>query len=146
MTNGTRMVSVSRVIPAPPEDLFAVLTSPAGHSAIDGSDSVKGATQSKERLGLGDKFSMKMKIGVPYRITNEIVEFETNRLIAWRHLGRHRWRYELEPVAEGTRVTETFDWSTSFAPRLIELLGYPAKHPASMTRTLERLEEHVTKR
>jgi hypothetical protein len=33
------------------------------------------------------------------------------RLIAWRHVGPHRWRYELEPDPAGTRVTETWDAS-----------------------------------
>ncbi len=73
-----------------------------------------------------------------------MVEFEENRLIAWAHFGGHRWRYELEPIDEGTRVTETFDWSTAKAPKFIELMGYPKKHPANMEKTLERLESHVT--
>ena len=68
-----------------------------------------------------------------------MVEFEEGRLIAWAHLGKHRWRYRLEPVDGGTQVTEEFDWSTSAAPKFIELAGYPKKHPANMERTLERL-------
>jgi hypothetical protein len=87
---------------------------------------------------------MKMRMGLPYRTGNEVVEYEPDRLIAWRHVGRHRWRYELEPVDGGTRVTETFDWSTAISPKAIELMGYPDKHPASMERTLERLDQHVT--
>ena len=61
-----------------------------------------------------------------------------------RHAGGHRWRYELEPVAEGTKVTETFDWSTALAPPVIELLGIPRKHPNGMRATLERLGRQVT--
>ena len=87
---------------------------------------------------------MKMRIGLPYRIGNTVVEYEPDRLIAWRHAGGHRWRYELEPVDGGTKVTETFDWSTARSPRFIELMGYPDKHPENMTRTLERLDDHVT--
>ena len=73
------------------------------------------------RLTLGATFGMKMKLGVPYPIENTVVEFEENRLIAWRHMGGHRWRYELEPVDDGTKVTETFDWSTSKAPFALEI-------------------------
>ena len=40
---------------------------------------------------------MDMKKGAPYKIKNKVVEFEPDRLIAWRHVGLHRWRYELEP-------------------------------------------------
>ncbi len=71
-------------------------------------------------------------------------EYEKDRLIAWAHMGGHRWRYELEPVDGGTRVTETFDWSTSSSPKAIERMGYPKKHPTNMEATLERLDQHVT--
>ncbi|MFN3216425.1 MAG: SRPBCC family protein [Acidimicrobiales bacterium] len=141
-----RSVSVSRVIAAPPEKIFDVLATPSGHAVIDGSGTVKGEQVGPERLtAVGDRFGMKMKMyGVPYKMSSNVVEFEEDRLIAWAHLGGHRWRYELEPVDEGTRVTETFDWSTAKAPKFIELMGYPKKHPAAMEKTLERLDEHVT--
>jgi hypothetical protein len=82
---------------------------------------------------------MKMHFGVPYRITNTVVELSENRLIAWRHLGRHIWRWELEPDGAGTRVTETFDWSTALSPRLLELLGYPERNSRAIRATLDRL-------
>ena len=44
---------------------------------------------------------MDMKMGAPYKIKNKVVEFEQDRLIAWRHIGLHRWRYELTPTAAG---------------------------------------------
>ena len=92
------------------------------------------------RLALGTRFGMDMKLGpLPYRISNTVVEFETDRRIAWAHVGGHRWRYELEPVEGGTRVTETFDWSTAKAPKFIELMKYPAKTLTAIERTLERL-------
>lgn len=135
-----RRVSVSRVIPHPPERIFDLLASPAGHARIDGSGSVQAARDANPgRLELGSRFAMDMKIGLPYRMTSEVKEFEENRRIAWAHLGGHRWRYELEPVEGGTRVTETFDWSTARWPWLIERLGWPRRHPANMARTLERL-------
>ena len=141
-----RKVSVSRVIDASPEDIFAVLTDPLQHPVIDGSGMVKGENFGPDRLNAaGDEFGMKMSFsGVPYRIKNTVKEYEENELIAWSHFGGHRWRYELEKVDGGTKVTETFDWSTSTTPRVIELMGYPKKHPANMEATLERLDEHVS--
>ncbi|KAA0233642.1 MAG: hypothetical protein JJLCMIEE_03211 [Acidimicrobiales bacterium] len=140
-----RQVSVSRVIAARPEAIFGVLRDPAMHSAMDGSGTVRGNRKTDAaKLELGSRFRMDMKIGIPYRITSKVVEYDENRLIAWAHLGRHRWRYRLEPVEGGTEVTETFDWSTSISPRYIELMRYPEKHPESMERTLERLDEIVT--
>ncbi|HMT60993.1 MAG TPA: SRPBCC family protein [Microthrixaceae bacterium] len=141
-----RQVSVSRTIAAPPAAIFAVLSDPSLHAVIDGSGTVQGAHSNERQLRLGSKFSMGMRMGVPYRISNEVVEFEQDRLIAWRHLGGHRWRYELRPVDGGTEVTETFDWSTSRAPKGIELAGYPRRHIPNMERTLERLEAFLSHR
>lgn len=142
-----REVSVSRTIDATPEKIFGVLTDPTLHSVIDGSGSVKGVRGTTERLALGSKFGMNMRIGVPYPITNTVVEFEDGRLIAWRHLMGHRWRYRLEPTDDGrTVVTESFDWSTARSPKAIEAMGYPTKHVSNMERTLERLDAFVTNR
>lgn len=143
-----QVVSVSRVIAAPPERIFELLTDPARHSEIDGSGMVQNLRGDAERLELGSKFGMDMKMGLlPYRISNTVVEYDENRLIAWAHFGKHRWRYELEPVevdgATHTKVTESFDWSTATIPKAIELMGYPKKHPANMEATLERLAAAV---
>lgn len=143
-----RIVSVSRVVNATPEVIFDVLADPARHHEIDGSGMVQGPRGAARRLSLGAKFGMDMKIGpLPYRISNTVKEFEENRLIAWAHAGGHRWRYQLEPINDGTatKVTESFDWSTAPAPArtFIELMGYPRKHPANIEATLERLAATV---
>ena len=141
-----RSVSVTRFIKAAPEVIFAVLTDPSQHPAIDGSGTVRKARAgAPTSLKLGDKFGMDMKIGLPYRMGNTVMEWEENRRIAWAHVGKHRWRYELSPREGGTDVTETFDWSTSRMPWFIELMGYPKRHPAAMTKTLERLAALVEK-
>ncbi len=138
-------VSVSRTIAAPAAKIFDIVASPSGHVQMDGSGTVTSVKSDQpDRLSLGSKFGMKMRMGLPYQIRNTVVEFEENRLIAWQHPGRHRWRFELEEVEGGTLVTETFDWSTSRAPKMIELLGYPKKHPVAMEKTLENLERLAT--
>ncbi|MEX2659919.1 MAG: SRPBCC family protein [Acidimicrobiales bacterium] len=136
-----RRVSASRVIAARPEQVFDVLADPAKHQAIDGSRSVRG-TRAPEgtRLRLGSRFGMTMKLGVPYAVTNEVVEFEENRLIAWRHFGGHRWRWELEPAEGGTKVSETFDWSTARSPVALEIMRIPARNARSIEASLERLD------
>ncbi len=137
-----RVVSISRDIDAPAERIFELLADPARHGEIDGSGMVQAAKGDPQRLTLGAKFGMDMKIGpIPYRIGNTVVEFEENRLIAWAHFGGHRWRYRLEPLDGGarTKVTEEFDWSTAKVPKAIELMGYPTKHVGNIERTLERL-------
>lgn len=139
-----RTVSVSRTIAAPAQKIFDLLADPAMHPVLDGSGTVKKSVGGNpQRLSLGARFGMDMRIGLPYRIRNTVVEFEEGRRIAWRHFGRHVWRYELEPVDGGTKVTETFDWSGAISPRFIERMGYPKKHPAGMAATLERLERRA---
>jgi uncharacterized protein YndB with AHSA1/START domain len=145
-TPQARTVSASRVIAASPAEIFDLLADPTQHHVIDGSDTVLAARSGNpERLSLGARFGMDMKMGLPYRITNEVVEFEEGRLIAWRHFGHHIWRYQLEPVEGGTKVTESFDWSHARFPPFYEWVGYPAKHEVNMAKTLERLHEHIVR-
>ena len=134
-----RFVSCERLISADPSVIFDVLADPSQHAAIDGSGTVQGHVGQQSRLSLGSTFAMKMRFGIPYRIKSRILEFEENRLIAWGHLGGHIWRYELQELGKETLVTETFDWSTSRLPLVIEILGYPRRHKKNMERTLLRL-------
>lgn len=138
---GKRQVSGTRTIAAPPETLFELLADPAQHALIDGSGSVRAAREGgPQRLELGSKFSMDMQIGAPYKILNTVVEFEENRLIAWRHFNGHRWRWRLEPAGDRhTEVTETFDWSTARMPLLISLSPFPRTNKAGIQKSLDRL-------
>ena len=145
MTHDTKskIVSVERFVSAAPGLIFEVLADPRQHSKIDGSGSVKAARVSAPpRLSLDAKFTMDMKIGVPYKMTNTVVEFEENRRIAWRHLGGHIWRYILEPVDGGTKVTEQFDYNGSKSALILKLRGSMKSNEKFMTKTLENLEKH----
>ncbi len=94
---------------------------------------------------MGATFGMDMKMGMPYRITNKVVEFEEGRVIAWRHFAGHRWRWELEPAGDGaTKVTETFDWSTAPAGALYPLIGFPQRNRQAIEKSLRRLEQVLT--
>lgn len=131
--------SASAVVNASPSEVFDFLRRPANHAVISGDSSVKGTVKGPEVLGEGDRFGMSMKIGVPYRVTSKVVEFEHDRRIAWCHFGGHRWRWELEPVDGATKVTETYDQSTAKAPWLLRLAGYPAKHQENLERSVANL-------
>ncbi len=110
---GDKSRSASTTIAAPPATVFAILADPRQHPRIDGSGNVKDSLSGPERLELGSQFGMGMKQGASYKIKNKVVEFETDRVIAWRHMNPHVWRYELSPTADGgTAVTETWDLST----------------------------------
>jgi uncharacterized protein YndB with AHSA1/START domain len=138
----TRFVSRTRFIKASPEAIFEVVTNPAKHALIDGSGSVQSAGKdAPATLVLGTEFGMNMKIGVPYKMQNTVVEFELGQLIAWQHFGGHRWRWQIAPADGGSMVTETFDWSKAKSPFLLELARYPARNAKSIEKTLVRLAE-----
>lgn len=137
------VVKQSIDIEAPAELVLTILTDPAQHATIDGSTTVRRFRSGPPRLSLGSTFSMSMRLwGVPYRVTNRVVEFEANRLIAWRHFEPQHWLYELEPSAAGTRVTESFDYSFWSVPgRLsIRLLRWPERNKRAIAQTLQRLK------
>lgn len=136
----SRIVSRSTIVPAPAQMIFDLLADPRRHSEIDGSGSVQAAQiNAPERLSLNATFGMQMKIGLPYKITNTVVEFEEGKTIAWRHFGGHIWRYILEPVDGGTKVTEQFDWNKSKSPLILKLRKSPQDNAKSIEKTLENL-------
>jgi hypothetical protein len=140
-----RIVSVTVKVNAAPQTIFDLLADPSKHGEIDGSGSVRNAQSSAPaRLSLGAKFGMDMKLGVNYKITNEVVEFDEPRRIAWRHFGGHVWRYILEPVDGGTMVTEQFDWNTAKSPLMMRVMNYPAKNRVSIEKTLKRLADRFS--
>ena len=139
----SRLVSESTTIGAPPSHVFAILADPRQHPRIDGSGSVRDTIRGPERLAKGAVFGVSMKLfGLPYQVSHRVVEFEEDRLIAWRHWAGHRWRYELQPVGEGCRVTESFDYRPYGALRsaFITALGFPDRNRRGITATLARLK------
>jgi uncharacterized protein YndB with AHSA1/START domain len=143
-------VSVERLIPAPAAEIFELIADPSRHRDIDGSGSVQGPRGKTERLKLGSRFGMSMRIGVPYAMESTVVEFEEGRRLAWqtrgptvigRLVGGRIWRYELEPVDGGTLVRETWDISQE-SPLTKPAVKRAAKETAkNMAATLERIEQ-----
>jgi uncharacterized protein YndB with AHSA1/START domain len=135
------VVSRSIVVQAPAERVFDLLADPRRHPDFDGSGSVRGAAAGPQRLSLGAKFGMDMRLGVPYRVSSQVKEFEEGRRIAWAHLGGHRWRYELEPLdGTTTRVTETFDATTARSARALKLMDAYNRNARAIEETLPRLK------
>jgi hypothetical protein len=139
-----KIVSVSQFVPAAAAQIFDLLATPKMHAVIDGSGSVRAELNGPARLSLGAKFGMSMRLGVPYRITNTVVEFDEGRRIGWRHFGGHVWRYLLEPVEGGTLVTEQFDYSTNRANWILRARNAIATNEVSMRNTLLNLAKHFS--
>jgi hypothetical protein len=139
-----QLKSASIIINAPASKIFDLLARPSMHSVIDGSRSVRGVLKAPDRLSLGAKFGMSMKLGVRYRITNTVIEFEENKTIAWRHIGHWVWRYELREIAPNqTVVTESFDGRPSPLQWWLnarKAYGYAEK---AVAKTLVRLKKEI---
>ena len=111
-TGKEEVKSARIVINVPAEKIFAILSNPHRHKEIDGTKTIQENISGPDKLVLGSKFGMKMRLGINYRIQNTVVEYEENSLIGWRHLGRWIWCYELVNIGpQMTQVTETFDAS-----------------------------------
>ena len=146
MNDSDLIVSATKLVTASPSEIFELLADPRRHGEIDGSGTIQAArVKSPARLSLGAKFGMRMKMGVPYLITNKVVEFEEGRLIAWAHMGGHRWRYILEPADGGTNVTEQFDMTTARSAKMLRRINAPTKNRESILKTLDNLAARFAK-
>ena len=153
---GATVVSVERVIDAPAGDVFAVVADASRHPEIDGSGSVKQLKAgAPEKLALGSTFGMSMKLGLPYSMSNKVIEFEPDKRIAWqttfagplgRLIGGRIWRYEFEMSGGGaTLVRETWDITQDKQRFMLKAGPVGEQTKEVMTRTLERLAE-ITER
>jgi hypothetical protein len=119
----TERFEVQRTIPADPATIFAVVSSPSGHVAIDATGMLQGSS-GEPAHAVGDTFVIHMdreSLGdLPmgkYDVTVTITSYEQDALITWEVSGPgfpsigHYYGYRLEPVDGGTRVTSIYDWS-----------------------------------
>jgi len=114
---------VQRAIAAEPQEIFEIISSPAGHVAIDASGMLMSATGEAARQ-VGDAFVVHMDrealndypLGL-YDVTVRFVTYEQDREIAWMIESSmepqitHVYGYRLEPIDGGTLVTSYYDWS-----------------------------------
>jgi len=148
MSEYEQVVSVERFVAAPPEAIFELLVDPDRHHDIDGSGTVVGAKQGSQRLRLGSRFGMSMRVKMSYSMVSTVIEFDEPRLIAWQtrgpgNLGGGRiWRYELQPVEGGTLVRESWDISRESVLSKWMVKGLGEKTRENMAATLERIAAH----
>lgn len=130
-------------IEAPAHKIFDLLADPTAHQRFDGSGTIQRSTSAPERLFLGAKFGMAMKIKVPYRIKNTVIAFEENKKITWCHLMKWTWCYELDAVGPHTTiVTESFDASQvpAFSRWWLNRTGAMEHNPKWMAKSLVALK------
>ncbi|MEJ2860823.1 SRPBCC family protein [Actinomycetospora flava] len=155
MDTVTEVLSVTRRIDAPVGAVFAVLTDPARHAAIDGTGWVREPLDAGAITGAGQVFGMGMfhsnHPDGDYRMHNRVEVFEPPRAIAWQPgqygpdgeigYGGWTWRYDLtDDGPEACAVTLTYDWSAVPA-FLREHISFPPFGEDHLRRSLENLAE-----
>jgi uncharacterized protein YndB with AHSA1/START domain len=155
----SRKIQVSKVIDAPPEDIFALLADPDRHTDLDGSGMLRGLVAGQELLAIGQTFTMNMHqdgLG-DYRMINAVTAFVPGARIGWEpHLdpgcevaaklgdmevGGHTFTFDLRAVDGGTEVTETYDWMSVKDEKFLAML--PVVSEDDLKGSLERIEQAV---
>jgi hypothetical protein len=150
-------IEVQRTIEADPAAIFAILTDPQGHVAIDSSGMLQSA-EGERVTAAGDSFVVHMdrealndypELG-RYDVTVQISAFDPGREIAWTILGRirpqigHVYGYRLEPADGGTLVTSYYDWS-QIDPQWRDAGIFPVISEGALRATLGILARTVAK-
>jgi uncharacterized protein YndB with AHSA1/START domain len=151
-------VSATTIINAPANAIFAVLTDPIKHAAIDGTGWVREPVDSQPLTGAGQVFRMDMyNANHPdgnYQMANRVRVFDPPRAISWEpgqnaddgslRFGGWIWRYDLAPAGpSGTRVTLSYDWS-AVPGFLRQHIGFPPFPPDHLRNSLAHLAGLVT--
>jgi hypothetical protein len=147
-------MEVQRAIAAEPAAIFAVVSDPKGHVAIDASGMLMSSTGDPAK-DVGDTFVIHMDrealndypLGL-YDVTIEIVTFKQDEEIAWTIIGQmqpqigHVYGYRLEPIDGGTMVTSYYDWS-NIHPQWREANIFPIIPESALRATLGILARTV---
>lgn len=151
-------VSVTRRIAAPASTIYAIVSTPSGHVAIDGSGMLDGVLEGEQLTAVGDTFDMDMDrepLGdIPgltkYQVRNTVTEIVPDRLVEWT-IGQidapplgHVYGWLLEPVGEAeTDVTNYCDW-TNANEELRAAREWPIVPVAMLEKSVENLERLAT--
>jgi hypothetical protein len=154
MGDTSERFEVQRTIAADAGAIFALVSDPRGHVAIDASGMLQ-SSSGEAAHAEGDTFVIHMdreSLGdLPmgkYDVTVTITGYEQDRYITWEVSGEgfpsigHYYGYRLEPVDGGTRVTSYYDWS-SIDPQWREADIFPIIPESALRATLGILARTV---
>ena len=148
-----KSITVSRLIDAPAEEIFEVLTLPAKHPDLDASGTVISGTDQRIQ-NVGDVFVMNMHaemMGGDYKTENHVTGLDPNKLIAWKPCPEGttvedngwEWVYELQPEgSDSTTVTLTYSWEHA-NPKMTKKISFPLFGEKVLEESLERLASTV---
>jgi hypothetical protein len=148
-------VSATLRVAVPAARVFALLTEPSTHAAIDGTGWVQEAVDRAPLTEVGQIFRMDMyHANHPdgnYQVVNKVEVFDPPRAIGWLtggvngdgqvEFGGWLWRYDLAALGPSeTEVTHTYDWSAVPQFRR-EYIQFPPFGPEHLPNSLHHLAE-----
>ncbi|GAA3224953.1 SRPBCC family protein [Pseudonocardia petroleophila] len=156
-----KKLQASKVIAAPADTIFALLSDPNQHSALDGAGSIQGVEGSTPPIsGIGQVFTMNMQaddLG-EYRMVNSVTAFVPGARVGWApkvdptcelaeklegmEASGHTFTYDLREVDGGTEVTSVYDWTGVKDPQFEKM--FPRVSQEQLAGTLDRLESAVS--
>ncbi|GGF35667.1 polyketide cyclase [Marmoricola endophyticus] len=155
MTQTDTSVTVTRTVNAPVDAVFAVLSDPHKHPALDGSGFVRSLDKGERIEKSGVQFRMNMEgphMGGEYQTDNVVSAFDENKMIGWKTAPAGQeppgweWLWELESTgADSTDVTLTYDWSKVTDQDLLDKLSFPLVTEEQLEDSLTHLDEQAGK-
>lgn len=139
-------ITVSGVVDAPVERVFALLADPDRHRDLDASGMIRHSETHLAITEVGDVFTMAMhnQMMGEYEIDNHVVVYEPDRAIGWAPGGQgkppagHTYTWRLAPTDDDhTEVSQTYDWSAIEDPELLPY--FPVVSADQLTESITRL-------
>ena len=136
-----RTVSASRLVAAPPEAVFGLVSDPRRHPELDGRGNTSAAQQARPITAVGESFLMLNSNGKVRQ--NRVVEFQDGRVVAWMPCPvdgepfGFRWRWQVDVHPSGAWVTHTYDWTALVREDLFDEARTVGE--ADLQRSLERV-------
>lgn len=144
-------VTATVTVAASPDEVFELLTDPARHGEFDATGMVGAPSNSVRLTRVGRVFVMNMTYRngdhvEHYQSDNHVCVLEPGQAIGWAtatHGGAPlgwQWRYDIEPVTDGTAVSLTYDW-TDTPPENARRFGVPLVDADGLARSLQLLAQ-----
>ena len=144
-------VTVERVIDAPADEVFDVLSNPQRHPELDGSGFVRSVDHADRIQKVGEVFTMNMEgehMGGEYQTDNHVSAYDKNHLVGWKTAPAGTeppgWEWLWELTAQGpdsTEVTLSYDWSKVTDKELLKKVHFPLVQEHALEESLQKLSE-----
>ena len=157
----SRKLQATKVIPASPDAIFALLSDPNRHQEFDGAGMIRGVEGEAPPIkAIGQTFTMNMHQDAlgDYRMVNSVTALVPDARIGWAprmdptcelagKLGEmdasgHTFTYDLKEVEGGTEVTQTYEWMSVKDEEFLTM--FPLVSEEQLAGTLDRIGSAVS--